>query len=328
MMHEVDLLPTLLAAAGTTLITPKDRKIDGVNQLPFMEGRQEHSLRSSSIFLAREGHIMAIKWKNWKLWYNFKTELPDPNPDNLVRLHDMHVDPQEEIDVKDFYPWVISVMDSIAQEYEASLISHPRVPGHAKDPYVPSTHQSDNIVKAYKRTDRKKLSARSEALPNPNFSGTWSTKTLHTRSPIGRPPDQVLSTLGSGWGDKISIHQNEECMEVERVFYVPREIQPLMKHSYSLNGSTSENEIYMGRSGMIPKSMVSWDGNRMVITTAYTFQNPENLNWEECIVTQTLWLEPAKGTPWEPRLVVETERGAALGGKSSINRTFYTRGYR
>ena len=56
---------------------------------------------------------MAVKWKDWKLWYDFKTELPDPTPNNLVRLFDLRVDPREEIDVKDYYPWVISIMDSI-----------------------------------------------------------------------------------------------------------------------------------------------------------------------------------------------------------------------
>jgi hypothetical protein len=45
-------------------------------------------------------------------------------------------------------------------------------------------------------------------------------------------------------------------------------------------------------------------------------------------VTQTMWLEPAAGTPFEPALVVETRRGIALGGRESVTRTVYRRGYR
>ena len=37
-VHEIDLFPTLAAATGATM--PADRAIDGVNQLPFLEGKQ------------------------------------------------------------------------------------------------------------------------------------------------------------------------------------------------------------------------------------------------------------------------------------------------
>lgn len=86
--HEIDLFPTIAAAVGAPEIVPQDRLIDGVNQLPFLEGKQSHSNRENVIFLAREGHVMAVKWHNWKLWYHFSTEMPDPHPDDLVRLFD------------------------------------------------------------------------------------------------------------------------------------------------------------------------------------------------------------------------------------------------
>ena len=54
-VHEIDLFPTLAAAVGADIV-PKDRAIDGVNQLPFLEGKQSQlqsrprasSLRTSS----------------------------------------------------------------------------------------------------------------------------------------------------------------------------------------------------------------------------------------------------------------------------------------
>jgi arylsulfatase len=327
-VHEIDLFPTIAAAVGAPEIVPDDRLIDGVNQLPFLEGKQAHSSRESVIFLAREGHVMAVKWRDWKFWYFFQTELPNPDPDNLIRLFDLRVDPGEEIDVKDFYPWVISIMDGIVADYEASLEVHPRVPGGADDPYIPPPAGSGEPVATYRRTDRGILGPRSEALPNPDFSGAWSTAVLNSAPPSGRSASPPIPTLGSGWGDKISIKHTANKLEIERVFFVPREIQPLVRYRYALDGSKTENAVNMGRTGPAPTSTTAWDGNRLVITTLYSFQNPEDGRWLTHKVTQTMWLQPAGGTPFEPSLVVETTRGEALGGPPSTNRTVYKSGYR
>ena len=327
-VHEVDLFPTIAAAAGAPEIIPSDRIIDGVNQLPFLEGTETRSSRDSVMFLAREGHVMAVKWRNWKLWYHFRTEMPDPDPDNLVRLFDLRVDPREEIDMKDFYPWVISIMDGIVADYEASLEIHPRVPGGADDPYVPPPAGSGEPVATYARTDRRILGRRSEALPNPNFSGTWSTVAVSSAPPTGRSSLQRAATLGSGWGDRISIAHDADRLEVERLFFLPREIQPLIRYRYALDGAKTENAVTMGRTGPAPTSTAAWEGNRLVITTLFPYQDPEDGRWLTHTLTQTMWLQPARGTPWEPSLVVETTRGGALGGPPSTNRTVYTRGYR
>ena len=327
-VHEVDLLPTIAAAVGAPEIVPKDRYIDGVNQLPFFEGTQDHSSRESTLFVAREGHIMAVKWRDWKFWYHFTTEMPDPNPGNLVRLFDLGVDPREEIDVKDFYPWVISIMDGIVKKYEATLEVYPRVPGDAEDPYQGPAAGSGTPVATYSRRDRADLGDRSEALPNPNFSGTWSTSVISSAPPTGSNAKAAIHTLGSGWGDQISIVHNKSQLEVERTIFKPREVQPLVKYKYTLDGSETENTTTLGRTGPPQTSTTSWDGDRLVILTRYPFQNPENGEWQTSEVTQTIWIQPAKRTPWEPSLVVETMRGGALGGPATTNRTVYTRGYR
>jgi arylsulfatase A-like enzyme len=327
-VHEVDLFPTIAAAVGAPEIVPHDRLIDGVNQLPFLEGTQAHSSRESVIFLAREGHVMAVKWRDWKFWYLFRTEMPDPDPGNLVRLFDLRVDPREEIDVKDFYPWVISIMDGIVADYEASLKVHPRVPGSIDDPYVPPPAGSGSPVATYSRTDRGAIGPRSEALPNPDFSGTWSTAALSSAPPSVGSASPPVPTLGSGWGDRISIVHKAERLEIERVIFVPREIQPLVRYRFALDGSETKNAVPMGRTGPAPTSTTARNGNRLVITTLYPFQDPENGRWLTNKVTQTMWLQPATDTPWESTLVVETTRGEALGGPPSTNRTVYTRGYR
>ena len=331
LFHEVDLFTTIAAAAGVPQIVPKDRIMDGVDQFPFLKGKQKKSNRESVIFMNGFGNIMAVKWHNWKLWYNFKTEMPDPDPGNLVRLFDLQVDPQEEIDVKDYYPWAVGIMDQIVKEYEESLIEYPRVPLSANnaEPYTPAKKGSGKPVATYKRTDRGDLGKRSPSMKNPNFSGSWSTTVLHTVSVINRVEEPKVPDLGSGWGDQISIKHTEDQLEVERVVFIPREIQQLVKYRYALDGSRTENPINMGRTtGKPPVSTTVWDGDRLVITTVYPFQNPQNREWLEGKVTQTLWLEPATQTPWEPTLIVETTREGVLGGLTTTNRTVYTKGYR
>ena len=56
----------------------------------------------------------------------------------------------------------------------------------------------------------------------------------------------------------------------------------------------------MGRTGNPPASTTAWDGNRLVITTLYPFQDPETGELRRQKVVQTLWLALPAGTPWEP----------------------------
>jgi arylsulfatase len=326
-VHEVDIFPTIAAAVGAPGIVPNDRIIDGVDQLPFFEGRQAHSSHESALFLAREGHVMAVKWHNWKLWYLFRTEL-EPESDNLIRLFDLGVDPREEIDVKDFYPWVISAIDGVVAEYEASLVQHPRVPGDAEDPYTPPPAGSGRPVATYRRTDRTNPGPRSDALPNPDFTGSWSTATVSAAPPTGQSAPSPVPDLGSGWGTRLSIAQTADSLKIERVMFVPREIQPAVTYRYALDGSETRNPVTLGRSGAPPVSTAAWDGNRLVITTRYSFQDPRDGKSLTSDLVQTLWLQPTVQSPFEPTLVVETTRGAALNGPASTTRVVYTRGYR
>ncbi len=327
-VHETDLFATIAAAAGAPQIVPTDRAMESVNQLPFLEGKQNHSNREGSIFMNWAGQVMAVKWRDWKLWYHFQTELPDPEPGNLVRLFDLRADPLEEIDVKDHYPWVIGIMDGMVREYEKSLADYPRVPANAPDPYLPPAKGAGSLTPVYSRTDRQPPGSRSEALPDPDFSGSWSTAVLETRSPLGRSAPPVVPTLGSGWGDKISINHTPDRLEIERVVFTPRELQPPVRYRFALDGSETKNAIQMGRTDPDLASTTVWESNRLVITTLYPFQDPGTGQWGRQKVIQTLWLAPPTETPWEPTLVVETSREGVLGGTAATNRTVYTRGYK
>jgi hypothetical protein len=219
-------------------------------------------------------------------------------------------------------------MDGIVADYEASLVLYPRVPGGADDPYVPPARGTGSPVVTYVRTDRTVLGPRSDALPAPDFSGAWSTAVLSSAPPTGRPPPPPVPDLGSGWGNEISIVHKDDELTVERVIFVPREVQPLVRYRFALDGSETENAVTLGRTGRPPLSTTAWDGERLVITTRYPFRDPAGGRWLTNDVTQTLWLQAATGTPFEPSLVVETLRSGALGGPPLTNRTVYNRGYR
>jgi arylsulfatase A-like enzyme len=134
-VHQIDIFPTLAAAVGADIM-PKDRAIDGVNQLPFLEGKQAKSNRDSVLFFA-DFQLRAVKWKDWKFHYVFMPEPRTPVPP-LMRLFNLRSDPKEESDVKDANPWAQSAMDKIVADFTATIERYPHVPPNAPDPYVPS----------------------------------------------------------------------------------------------------------------------------------------------------------------------------------------------
>jgi arylsulfatase len=133
-VHQVDFFPTIAAAVGADIV-PADRAIDGVNQLPFFEGKQPHSSRENVIFFTGN-QLRAVKWQDWKFYYAFQPE-PGVSVEPSMRLFNLRSDPREETDIKDFYPWVKSVADRIVAEFTASTEQYPNVPQNAADPYVP-----------------------------------------------------------------------------------------------------------------------------------------------------------------------------------------------
>ena len=135
-VHEVDLFPTLAAAAGADIV-PADRAIDGVNQLPFLEGHQTRSNRDHVIFYANTA-LRAVKWMDWKLHYVFVPEPGAAPVPPLMRLFNLRSDPREETDLKDSNPWVPGVMDRLVAEFVASTQRYQHVPPNAPDPYVPA----------------------------------------------------------------------------------------------------------------------------------------------------------------------------------------------
>ncbi len=131
--HEMDIFPTVAAAAGIAM--PKDRPIDGVNQLAFLEKKQPKSARESALFFTGRS-VRAVKWQDWKFHYAYQPE-PRVTEPPLMRLFNLRSDPKEESDVKDANPWALSVFDKLVADFGASVTEFPNVPVGARDPYVP-----------------------------------------------------------------------------------------------------------------------------------------------------------------------------------------------
>ena len=115
-VHEIDLFPTLAAAAGADIV-PKDRAIDGVNQLPFLEGKQAEVEPRARPVLHQHADVRAVKWHDWKFHYTYQPEAGAPPVPPLMRLFNLLSDPKEETDIKDANPWAQSVMDKIVAEF-------------------------------------------------------------------------------------------------------------------------------------------------------------------------------------------------------------------
>ena len=136
MIHQMDFFPTLAAAVGAPNIVPADRAIDGVNQLPFLEGKQPKSNRERVILFAGGTEVRAVKWRDWKFHYVFSPEAGVFTPP-LMRLFNLRSDPREDSDIKDSNPWVKSVADKLVADFNATTEKYPHVPFNAPDPYSP-----------------------------------------------------------------------------------------------------------------------------------------------------------------------------------------------
>ena len=94
-------------------------------------------------------------------------------------------------------------------------------------------------------------------------------------------------------------------------------MQPPLKFVYALDGSESKNSVMMGRGIQVQTSKTTWDGDKLIITTVHTFENPADSQPMKIEVKQTLALESPTA------LIVETTRSSVLGGPPSTTRTAY-----
>lgn len=136
MVHEMDLFPTLARVAGGKV--PKDRVIDGVDQLDFFLGKQEKSNRESLVvYLANE--VCGVKWRNWKMiTRQVDRGFGEPVKQYSFPLwYDLHTDPKEENPLDPRFVenlWVRWPAGQVLIDHQATLKKEPPIKPGTPDP--------------------------------------------------------------------------------------------------------------------------------------------------------------------------------------------------
>ncbi len=128
----IDILPTLAALAGAPL---PEKKIDGVNLLPLMQGDPDANPRKAFYYYYRKNSLEAVTNGDWKLVFphpgrNYEDFEPgaDGNPGRVTEnfnveggLYDLRRDPGERYNVQAFYPEIVAELEKIAREAREDL---------------------------------------------------------------------------------------------------------------------------------------------------------------------------------------------------------------
>lgn len=136
-VHITDMFATLLLWSG--LSVPDDRVIDGVDQRPFFEGKQERSNRDGFPFWLGPT-LYGVKWQNFKMVMVQQKTLTEPalhlpNP-HLINL-DTDPKEREPLDYPYLHSWVGSYVGKVLEDFEASLKREPLIPAGAPLDFVP-----------------------------------------------------------------------------------------------------------------------------------------------------------------------------------------------
>jgi len=135
-VHIVDLYPTLARVGGAEV--PKDRPIDGVDQLDFFLGKQERSNREGFPAYVAD-RLSAVKWRNWKVHFIWQQNMYDPPlilP--LPKVINLLTDLKEQRDGSLWRnSWVLVPVTKIVTEFTESLKKYPPIEPGTPDPYSP-----------------------------------------------------------------------------------------------------------------------------------------------------------------------------------------------
>jgi uncharacterized sulfatase len=131
-VHHVDLFHTIAAAAGARV--PGDRKLDGVDLMPFIRG-EDTGVPHETLFW-REGHHQSVQHRGWKL---IRADRPDKR-----WLFDLTSDPTEQVNLAAERPDKVDELEALLAAHNAeqaeplwpSVINSPQlIDKHGGQPY-------------------------------------------------------------------------------------------------------------------------------------------------------------------------------------------------
>jgi uncharacterized sulfatase len=108
-VSSIDILPTVVAAAGATL--PTDRPIDGVNLLPYLG--KEGAVQAPRALFWRDGPMRTVQEQGWKL-----TVTEHPRKDWLFNLN---TDPTEKKNLAATQPEKLAQLKAMLQAHHAKM---------------------------------------------------------------------------------------------------------------------------------------------------------------------------------------------------------------
>lgn len=108
-VSNIDILPTLVAAAGAKL--PTDRVIDGVNLLPFLSAQP--ALQPPRPLFWRDGPYRAVRDQGWKLIVSGRPK--------KEWLFDLHADPTEKTDLAAREPAQLARLRALLEAHNAQM---------------------------------------------------------------------------------------------------------------------------------------------------------------------------------------------------------------
>lgn len=131
LLTNMDILPTIIAAAGAAL--PKE-KIDGLNFLPLLTGKTKQSPRELFYVYYDANNLKLIRYKHWELVLPHSSQAytqgepgkdgkPGPTPVKPVpmALYNLIHDPGTVYDVQKRYPEIVTLMMGFAEQAREDL---------------------------------------------------------------------------------------------------------------------------------------------------------------------------------------------------------------
>ena len=150
------------------------------------------------------------------------------------------------------------------------------------------------------------------AQTKPDFSGRWTSETEPKAPTASGGGQERASDMGSGWGANLTLTPAAGRLRVEYMFFARGDLQPPLKFVYALDGTETKNSVMMGRGIQAQTSKTAWEGDKLVITTTHSFENPTDRRPRQSDVKQTLTLSSPTS------LIVETTRSGVLGGQACL----------
>jgi arylsulfatase A-like enzyme len=136
-VHITDIFTTIVKWAGCQV--PTDRVIDGVDQGPFLLGKQINSNREGFPFWNGD-RLYGVKWKNWKAIFFQQEYMWDPiETFQTPHLFNLIEDPKERENVAIYHTWVLAHMARIVAQFQKSVAMEPLIPTGAPIDFVPKS---------------------------------------------------------------------------------------------------------------------------------------------------------------------------------------------